>query len=136
MTKSVEVLSIELNHDVHADQLLYRLKRGTVLRLVPGPSLLGRHVALYCNYPVTGEYQIGIWLHSDVELTDFVLFSFLEKAEFIRNQYLHLNWFNRDGKKLTDGLHPYTEITDLDIHCEIVANRAGAFHFYFIYEGW
>lgn len=56
MTKSTEVLSITLNHGVNAEQSLYRLKRGTILRLVPGPSLLGRHVALYCNYPVTGEF--------------------------------------------------------------------------------
>lgn len=57
-----------------------------------------------------------------------------EKAEFIRNQYLHLNWYNRDGHKLTDGLHPYTQITDLETYCEIEVNRAGTFHFYFTYE--
>lgn len=56
MTKSSnEVLSIALHHGVNAEGQLYRLKRGTKLRLVPGPSLLGRHVALYCNYPVTGS---------------------------------------------------------------------------------
>lgn len=55
MTKSSnEVLSIALHHGVNAEGQLYRLKRGTKLRLVPGPSLLGRYVALYCNYPVTG----------------------------------------------------------------------------------
>lgn len=58
----------------------------------------------------------------------------LEKAEFIRHQYLHLNWYSRDGKKLSDGLHPFTQITDLDTHCEIEVNRAGTFHFYFIYD--
>lgn len=57
MSKSFdELLSIALDHGVHADGHLYRLKRGTKLRLVPGPSLLGRYVALYCNYPVTGLY--------------------------------------------------------------------------------
>lgn len=62
------------------------------------------------------------------------LHHFLEKAEFIRNQYLHLNWYSRDGKKLSDGLHPFTQITDLNTHCEIEVNRAGTFHFYFIYD--
>lgn len=58
MTKSSnEVLSIALHHGVNAEGQLYRLKRGTKLRLVPGPSLLGRNVALYCNYPVTGTNQ-------------------------------------------------------------------------------
>lgn len=57
-----------------------------------------------------------------------------EKADFIRHQYLHLNWYSRDGKKLSDGLHPYSQITDLDTHCEIDLNRAGTFHFYFTYD--
>lgn len=52
---SNDVLSIALQHGVNAEGQLYRLKRGTKLRIVPGSSLLGRHVALYCNYPVTGE---------------------------------------------------------------------------------
>lgn len=61
MTKtSNDVLSIALQHGVNAEGQLYRLKRGTKLRLVPGSSLLGRHVALYCNYPVTGEFLLGI----------------------------------------------------------------------------
>ncbi|XP_031629828.1 glycogen debranching enzyme [Contarinia nasturtii] len=116
MTKTNnEVLSIALHHGVNAEGQLYRLKRGTKLRLVPAPNLLGRSVALYCNYPVTG---------SDTD----------EKAEFIRNQYLHLNWYSRDGKKLSDGLHPYTQITDLNTHCELELNRSGTFHFYFIYD--
>lgn len=52
---SNDVLSIALQHGVNAEGQLYRLKRGSKLRIVPGSSLLGRHVALYCNYPVTGE---------------------------------------------------------------------------------
>lgn len=63
-----------------------------------------------------------------------ILHAKLEKAEFIREQYLHLNWFNRDGKKLSDGLHPFAQITDLETHCEIEVNRAGTFHFYFTYD--
>lgn len=56
MTKfNNDLFSIALHHGIHADGHLYRLKRGTRLRLVPGPSLLGRYVALYCNYPVTGK---------------------------------------------------------------------------------
>lgn len=58
----------------------------------------------------------------------------VEKAEFIRHQYLHLNWYSRDGKKLTDGLHPYTQITDLETHCPIELNRSGTFHLYFTYD--
>lgn len=50
-----DVLSIALQHGVNAEGQLYRLKRGTKLRIVPGSTLLGRQVALYCNYPVTGK---------------------------------------------------------------------------------
>lgn len=56
MTKTGENVSIALHHGVNAEHQLYRLKRGTLLRLVPAPSLLGRNVALYCNYPVTGAW--------------------------------------------------------------------------------
>lgn len=60
MTKSNnDVLSIALQHGVNAEGQLYRLKRGTKLRIVPGSSLLGRHVALYCNYPVTGKCYVN-----------------------------------------------------------------------------
>lgn len=63
---SNEVLSIALHHGVNAEGQLYRLKRGTKLRLIPGPSLLGRNVALYCNYPVTGNdgvYMLTFLFH-------------------------------------------------------------------------
>lgn len=60
-----DVVSIAVQHGVNAEGQLYRLKRGTKLHIVPGSSLLGRHVALYCNYPVTGEsleiYWTNIW---------------------------------------------------------------------------
>lgn len=60
MTKSSnEVLSIALHHGVNAEGQLFRLKRGTKLRLVPAASLLGRYVALYCNYPVTGTIVLS-----------------------------------------------------------------------------
>lgn len=55
MTKHGEILSIAINHGVNAEHLLYRLKRGSVLHIVPGASLLGRRVALYCNLPVNGK---------------------------------------------------------------------------------
>lgn len=45
-----------------------------------------------------------------------------------------MNWYKSDGKKLSDGLHPFAQITDLEMHCEIEVNRAGTFHFYFTYD--
>ncbi|KAJ6647863.1 Glycogen debranching enzyme [Pseudolycoriella hygida] len=105
------IVSIAINDSFHAESSLYRLNRKTILHIIPGSSLLGRRVALYCNVPVT------------------------DKGEFIRSQYVHLNWFNRHGKKFTDEDHPHTEIIELDVFCEIEIKRAGSFHFYFTYEG-
>lgn len=51
---TMPVVSIAINDSIHADSSLYRLNRKTVLHIVPGSSLLGRRVALYCNLPVTG----------------------------------------------------------------------------------
>lgn len=57
-----------------------------------------------------------------------------DKGDFIRKQYLHIDWFNKTGKKLTDADQPFAEINCLDIYCELKLNRAGSFHFYFTYE--
>lgn len=50
-----DVLSIAISHGEDKDGTLFRLKRGTILHIVPGSKLLGRHIALYCNYPQSGE---------------------------------------------------------------------------------
>lgn len=59
---------------------------------------------------------------------------FLDQTDFIRKQYLPINWFSKNGEKLTDDAHPHIEVTDLDIYCQIEVNRAGTFHFYFTYN--
>lgn len=110
MTTNGDRIIITLQHGVNAEDKLYRLKQGTVLRLTPASNLLGRNVSVYCNYPIT------------------------DGAEFIRDQYHLLNWHDKNGKKLTDGEHPFTIITDLETHCEIEMIRSGTFHFYFVYQ--
>lgn len=110
MANTEDKVSIALQHGVNAEDVLYRLKQGTTLRLVPAPNLLGRSVAAYCNYPVTNT------------------------AEFIREQYILLNWHDKTGRKLSDGLHPFAVITDTETHCEIEMKRSGTFHIYFVYQ--
>lgn len=46
--------SIAIHHAMSAETQLFRLQRGTRLHIVPGASLHGRRVALYCNLPVNG----------------------------------------------------------------------------------
>lgn len=57
-----------------------------------------------------------------------------DKADFLREQYRHVNWFNASGKRVTSEDEPFAEITNVDIYCELELNRAGAFHFYFTYQ--
>lgn len=54
MPETEEILSIELNKDVHLEDKLYRIKRGSTVRLVPGASLLGCSVAVNTNFPLKG----------------------------------------------------------------------------------
>lgn len=58
----------------------------------------------------------------------------IDNADFIRKQYLHINWYNASGKKITNEDQPYAHITNTDIYCELELNRSGSFHFYFTYE--
>lgn len=53
--ENVETRSIAIHHAMNGESQLFRLQRGTRLHVVPGASLLGRRVALFCNLPVNGE---------------------------------------------------------------------------------
>ena len=130
MTKTTDIVSIPIHHELNAEHMLYRLQRGTILHIVPGSSLLGRRVAVYCNLPVNGKWLVFIFL------IKFINISVLsDKAEFIRKQYLHINWINQKGKHITvDDEQPFAEINNLDIFCELELNRSGSFHFYFTYD--
>lgn len=109
MTGSGEVLSLALNHGEHREGTLYRLKRGTTLRIVPGVSLLGRHISLSTNYPVKG-------------------------AQYERSTFHTLQWHSKHGQ-LLGKVNEFVEVTSLDVYCEIVVNTSGSFKFEFEYDG-
>ncbi|KAK8737367.1 hypothetical protein OTU49_004452 [Cherax quadricarinatus] len=46
-----QVRVLTLNHGDHLDSTLFRLQKGWVLQLRPGPSLLGRAVNVFTNHP-------------------------------------------------------------------------------------
>lgn len=104
-----EVLSLALNHGEHREGSLYRLKRGTTLRIVPGVSLLGRHIALSTNYPA-------------------------KDASYSRDHFRQLQWHNKNGAPLGKS-NQFVEVISLDVYCEIVVNTSGSFKFEFEYEG-
>lgn len=54
---NAETRSIAIHHAMNGESQLFRLQRGTRLHIVPGASLLGRRVALFCNLPVNGKWS-------------------------------------------------------------------------------
>lgn len=55
MVSAEKIVSVTLHDNDLAQGALYRLQRGTILRLQPGPSLLGKHITLYTNYLTNGK---------------------------------------------------------------------------------
>lgn len=102
-----DILSLALNHGEQAENLLYRLRREDILRIMPGSSLLGKKIALFTNYPAS------------------------EKGEFVREKYRTLEWHSRDGKIIDAGTDGLTLVDDLDIYCEVSCKKSGSFRFYF-----
>lgn len=86
------------------------LKGGTVLRLTAGPTLLGKEISLYTNYPADG------------------------KKDFERTVYSTLSWHARNGDSLSNKKNPYAKIIDVDIYGEVKLFRSGTYHFYYVYK--
>lgn len=61
-----------------------------------------------------------------------------ERAEFVRNQYYGLEWRRGgdDGDEPGEGaaLGAGLLVADADVRCELRLSRAGAFHYYFVYD--
>ncbi|XP_050699326.1 glycogen debranching enzyme-like isoform X6 [Eriocheir sinensis] len=50
-----QVRVLTLNHKDHLDSTLFRLQKGWILQLRPGPTLQGRHVSVFTNHPERPE---------------------------------------------------------------------------------
>lgn len=64
-----------------------------------------------------------------------------ERTEFVRNQYYGLEWRSGGegegegtGEGEREGLGAGVLVTDTDIYCEVRLQRAGSFHYYFVYD--
>ncbi|XP_063531956.1 glycogen debranching enzyme-like [Cydia strobilella] len=112
---------LTLAHGEHHDSTIYRFEKGTTIRLCPGPSLLGRKVFLYTNYIITDSQDEKA-----------------EVSEFVRNQYYALEWRrereDEQGIGTEEALGTGAFITDTDLYAELKLTRAGAFHYYFVYD--
>ncbi|XP_055387431.1 glycogen debranching enzyme [Condylostylus longicornis] len=110
MANIQRVLSIAYDDKIHAESTLYRVKKGSIVRLTPGPSFLGKEIALYTNFP--------------------------EEAQFIRTTYRPLMFYGKHGEELLHNVNnnPYVIISDVDVYCEVKLNRSGTFRFYFLHN--
>lgn len=104
-----KVVSVKINYQTFEDSTLYRLKKKTVVRIVPGESLLGKSIAIQTNYPLN------------------------EKDDFVRSKFVSLDWYSRFGEKIATRDY-YTEIRDLEMYCQVTMLRAGTFRFYILEE--
>lgn len=104
-----KIVSVKINYHKFEDSTLYRLKKQTVLRVVPGESLLGKRICIQTNYS------------SD------------EKNDFVRNKFVCLEWFSRYGERIAANDN-YAEIKDLEMYCQVRMLRSGTFRFYILEE--
>ncbi|KAJ8945126.1 hypothetical protein NQ318_001591 [Aromia moschata] len=104
MTSTQQVRVLTLNNQEHQECTLYRLEKNWIIQFRLGPSLFGRKVYLYCNYPIESAGKL---------------------SEFNRNCYQLLNWALDEGCHNADDTAAYTQI-----HVKL----AGSFHYYFTYE--
>lgn len=108
MVQEGKTVSVTINYEAFDDSKLYRLKKATVLRVVPGESLLGKHITIQTNYPKND-------------------------TEFVRAKFESLEWFSRYGDKLSSKDN-YAEIKDLEMYCEVKMMRSGTFKFHILEE--
>ncbi|XP_055637696.1 glycogen debranching enzyme isoform X2 [Toxorhynchites rutilus septentrionalis] len=102
-------LKLAIHHNDKGEGALYRLKKNSLVHVHPGASLLGRRVAIFCNYPADGK-------------------------DFDRKQYTQLKWFSPTGSQLETGKSKFLSIKDVDCYCNVHLTRSGAYHFYVLYE--
>lgn len=109
MTVESKTVSVTINYQSFDDSKLYRLQKSTVLRVVPGESLLGKHITIQTNYPTN------------------------DSNEFVRNKFVSLEWFSRYGERLPNNDN-FAEIRDLQMYCQVKMLRSGTFRFYILEE--
>lgn len=82
---NTEIRVLTLNANEHQDNVLYRLEQNWIIQFRLGPSLLGRKVALFCNYPIMN-------------------------LDFRRNVYYEVPWKQDEGCSHSDDTALYGEI--------------------------
>lgn len=106
MSSEGKTVSVTINYGAFDDSKLFRLKKSTVLRVVPGESLLGKVISIQTNYPAN-------------------------QNDFVRSKFVSLEWFSRYGERLSASDN-YAEIRDLEMYCQVTMLHSGTFRFYIL----
>ncbi|KAJ8965550.1 hypothetical protein NQ314_004050 [Rhamnusium bicolor] len=104
MASTQQIRILTLNNQEHQECTLYRIEKHWAIQFRLGPTLFGRKVNLYCNYPVESNGDL---------------------SGFNRDKYQLLTWKLDEGCKNADDTAAYTQIT---------TKLSGSFHYYFTYE--
>lgn len=102
--KMQQIRVLTLNNHEHQESTLYRIEKNWAIQFRIGPSLFGRKIFLYCNYPTKTNNKLNA---------------------FDRSRYQLLDWVTEEGCENADDTAVYTQIK---------AENAGSFHYYFTYE--
>lgn len=102
-------ISIPICEGTNAESILYRIKRGSTLHLHPDAGLLGREIVIHTNYPEEGK-------------------------KFKRTEYRILDWYLKNGKKITTNKFQSAHVVDTDIFTQLKMSMSGTFRFWFHYK--
>uniref|UniRef100_A0A1A9VSP7 4-alpha-glucanotransferase n=1 Tax=Glossina austeni TaxID=7395 RepID=A0A1A9VSP7_GLOAU len=90
MSNISDALSISITEGTNAENLLYRIKRGSILHVHPDAAILGREIILCTNYPATDD-------------------------KFKRTEYRTLDWFRKNGRQITTNKYQSAHIPTLQV---------------------
>lgn len=128
MSKISNALSISITEGTNAENLLYRIKRGSILHVHPDAAILGREIVLYTNYPATGNQRIQIMA------VQYLSVFIIVDDKFKRTEYRTLDWYRKNGRQITTNKYQSAHIVDTDIYAEVNMNMSGTFRFWFHYK--
>ncbi|XP_076266629.1 glycogen debranching enzyme isoform X2 [Rhynchophorus ferrugineus] len=140
-----QIRVLTLNDKEHQESTIYRIEKNFILQFRLGPSLLGRKIKLYCNYPQgsadfnRGTYQLLEWVQDEgcKNADDTALYTSIE-ANISGSFHYYFIYENEDtedrqgsGYFLVDPVLKYGNGEELPLDCiqcqTVLAKQLGPF---------
>ncbi|XP_030750314.1 glycogen debranching enzyme isoform X2 [Sitophilus oryzae] len=145
LTNMTQVRVLILNDKEHQQSTIYRIEKTFILQFRLGPSLLGRKIKLYCNYPPENgvfnrdSYQLLNWCQDEgcKNADDTALFTYIE-ANLAGSFHYYFVYDNADDQErqgsgyfIVDPLLTYGNNEKLPLDCiqcqTVLAKQLGPF---------